>query len=336
MDLSINYLGLELAHPLMAGSSPLVNDLGFVRRLEDAGTSAIVMHSLFEEQIAREQFGTVRDLELHSNSNPEARSYLPEPKDFALGPDAYVEQIRRIKAAVAVPVIASLNGTSPGGWTSYAERMEAAGADALELNVYEVATDLLQTAEDVEQRVADTVRAVKSHVTIPVAVKLSPFFSSLPNLAHQLRVAGTDGLVLFNRFLQPDFDLETLELVPHLLLSKPSELLLRLHGLAILFGSFKGSLACSGGVHSAPDALKAVFAGASAVQVVSALLAQGPAHLGQMRQGMSEWLERHEYESLRQGLGSMSLSRVPNPSSYERASYMRVLQGWKPETLPGA
>ena len=334
MDLSLTYLGLTLPHPLMAGASPLSHDLGFVRRLEDAGTAAIVMSSLFEEQITREQFGTMRDLELHADSNPEARSYLPEPKEFALGPDAYVEQIRRIKAAVAVPVIASLNGTTPGGWTAYAELMEAAGADALELNLYEVATYPAQTAEDVEQRVADTVRLVKSRVTIPVAVKLSPFYTSLPNLAHQLRVAGADGLVLFNRFLQPDFDLENLELVPHLQLSKPSELLLRLHGLAILHGSFKGSLACSGGVHGSHDALKAVFAGASAVQVVSALLGQGPAHLRHLRQGMEEWLERHEYASLRQGLGSMSLAKVPNPSGYERASYMRVLQGWRPESLP--
>ncbi len=332
MDLSTTYLGLSLPHPLMAGASPMVDDLGTVRQLEDAGSAAIVMHSLFEEQIAREQFGTLRDLELHSNSNPEAASYLPEPNEFALGPDEYLEQVRRIKAAVTVPVIASLNGTTPSGWLAYAKLIEQAGADALELNVYEVATDPAQTAAALEQRIADTVRAVKAQVKIPVAVKLTPFFSSLPNLARNLEAAGANGLVLFNRMLQPDFDLEQLELVPRMKLSRPSELLLRLHGLAVLHGNFKGSLACSGGVHEASDAVKAVFAGASSVQVVSALLQRGPSFLKHLRTGMAEWLERHEYASLRQGLGSMSLASVPNPHAYQRASYMRVLQGWRPDS----
>ncbi|MBL0312667.1 MAG: dihydroorotate dehydrogenase-like protein [Holophagaceae bacterium] len=331
MDLSTTYLGLTLPHPLMAGASPLVDDLDAVRQLEDAGTSAIVMHSLFEEQIEREYAGTIRDLELHANTNPEGLSYLPAPHEFALGPHAYLEQIRRIKEAVAVPVIASLNGTTATGWLDGARLMEQAGADALELNVYEVVTDPLQTAETVEQRIADMVRAVKARVKIPVAVKLSPFSSSLPNFAHKLQVAGADGLVLFNRILMPDFDLEQLELVPKLMLSNPSELPLRLNALAILHGAFKGSLACSGGIHDSISVLKAVFAGASSVQVVSALLQHGPSYLQTLREGMEEWLEQHEYENLRQGLGSMDLVNVPNPHAFYRASYMRVLQGWRPE-----
>ena len=331
MDLSTTYLGLALPHPLMAGASPLVDDMDAVRELEDAGSAAIVMHSLFEEQIEREYLGTMRDLELHSNANPEGLSYLPAPSEFRLGPGAYLEQIRRIKAAVAVPVIASLNGTTATGWLDGARLMEQAGADALELNVYEIATDPLQTAEVLEQRIADMVRAVKARVKIPVAIKLSPFISSLPNFAQKLQAAGADGLVLFNRILMPDFDLEQLEVVPKLLLSRPTELPLRLNALAILHGQFKGSLACSGGVHDSSDAVKAVFAGASCVQVVSTLLQHGPSYLQTLREGMEEWLEQHEYESLRQGLGSMSLTKVPNPHAFHRASYMRVLQGWRPE-----
>ncbi len=331
MDLSTTYLGLDLPHPLMVGASPLVDDLDTVRELEDAGTAAIVMHSLFEEQIEREYVGTMRDLELHANSNPEGLSYLPAPHEFALGPSAYLEQIRRIKEAVAVPVIASLNGTTASGWLGGAGLMEQAGADALELNVYEVTTDAQQTGEAVEQRIADMVRAVKARVKIPVAVKLSPFISSLPNFAQKLQAAGADGLVLFNRILMPDFDLEELKLVPKLLLSRPTELPLRLNALAVLHGQFKGSLACSGGVHDSLSAVKAVFAGASCVQVVSALLQHGPSYLQTLREGMEEWLEQHEYESLRQGLGSLSLAKVPNPHAFHRASYMRVLQGWRPE-----
>ena len=274
MDLSTTYLGLSLPHPLMVGASPLVDDMDAVRQLEDAGTAAIVMHSLFEEQIEREYVGTMRDLELHANANPEGLSYLPEPHEFALGPSAYLEQIRRIKAAVAVPIIASLNGTTATGWLDGARLMEQAGADALELNVYEVATDPLQTAEALEQRIADMVRAVKARVKIPVAIKLSPFISSLPNFAQKLQAAGADGLVLFNRILMPDFDLEQLELVPGSTFPA-HRTALRLNALAILHGQFKE--ACMhGGIRDSVDAIKAVFAGASCVQVVSTLLQHGP------------------------------------------------------------
>lgn len=334
MDLSLSYLGFNLPHPLIVGASPMVDNLDTVRRLEDAGAAALVMHSLFEEQITREQFGTLMDLELHSNAHAEAASYLPETSFFTLGPQTYLEQIRKIKATVAIPVIASLNGTTPSGWVHYGSLMQEAGADALELNTYEIATGPTQSASLLENQLVELVKRVRAEVTIPIAVKLSPTFTSLPNLARRLHEAGADGLVVFNRFLQPDFDLESLQLVPRLFLSDPRELLPRLHALALLHGPFPGSLSCSGGVHEVEDALKAVMAGAHSVQLVSSLLIKGPGHLKTVRQGMAEWLEAREYESLRQAHGSMSLAKVPNPGAYERASYMRVLQGWRPEMLP--
>ncbi len=334
MDLSLNYLGFKLPHPLVVGASPLVDNLDSVRRLEDAGAAAVVMHSLFEEQITREQFGTLLDLELHANAHAEAASYLPDPDAFTLGPQTYLEQIRKIKGAVGIPVIASLNGNTPSGWVHYASLMQEAGADALELNTYDIATDPTQSSALLENQLVELVKRIRAEVTIPLAVKLSPHFTSLPNLSRRLHEAGADGLVLFNRFLQPDFDLESLQLVPRLYLSDGRELLPRLHALALLHGPFPGSLACSGGVHEVEDALKAVMAGAHAVQVVSALLIKGPGYLRTLRQGMAEWLESREYDSLQQAHGSMSFSKVPNPHAFERASYMRVLQGWRPEMLP--
>ena len=330
MDLKTTYLGLQLAHPLMAGASPMVDDMGMVKRLEDAGVSGIVMHSLFEEQITREEQGTLMDMELHANSNAEAVSYFPQPDDFRLGPERYLEQLRRIKEAVAVPVIASLNGTTAAGWLHSAQLMEQAGADALELNVYYIATDAKESAADVEKRTLDVVRTVKAQVKIPVAVKLSPFFSSLAHFAVELEAAGADGLVLFNRFFQPDINVEELLAEPSLQLSGPSDLLLRLRWLAVLHGRVKGSLAVTGGVHDGIGALKAVMAGADAVQMVSALLIHGPERLAQARAGLAEWLEEHEYESLAQARGSMSLLKSPNPQAFTRANYMRILNGWKP------
>ncbi len=330
MNLSTTYLGLKLAHPLMAGASPLVDDMGMVKRLEDAGVSAIVMHSLFEEQITREEQGTILDMELHANSNAEAISYFPVPDEFRLGPEKYLEQIRRIKEAVSVPVIASLNGTTPAGWLHYGKLMQEAGADALELNVYYIPTDAKESSSEVEKRTLDIVRAVKSEVKIPVAVKLSPFFSSLAHFAVELEAAGADGLVLFNRFFQPDINVEELLAEPSLQLSGPSDLLLRLRWLAVLHGHVKGSLAVTGGVHDGIGALKAVMAGADAVQMVSALLIHGPERLAQTRTGLAEWLEEHEYESLAQAKGSMSLLKSPNPQAFTRANYMRILNGWKP------
>ncbi|HJV48190.1 MAG TPA: dihydroorotate dehydrogenase-like protein [Geothrix sp.] len=330
MRLATTYLGLKLKHPLMAGASPMVDDLGMVKRLEDAGASAIVMHSLFEEQITREAQGTIMDMELHANSHAEALSYFPQPDEFRLGPETYLEQIRRIKAAVAVPVIASLNGTTPAGWLHHGKLMEEAGADALELNVYYLPTDPKETASDVEKRTLDIVRAVKSEVKIPVAVKLSPFFSALAHFAVELEAAGADGLVLFNRFFQPDINVEDLLAEPSLQLSGPADLLLRLRWLAVLHGHVKGSLAVTGGVHDGIGALKAVMAGADAVQMVSALLIHGPERLAQTLATLSDWLEEHEYESLAQARGSMSLVKCPNPQAFTRANYMRILNGWKP------
>ena len=329
MDLSTTYLGFRLPHPLMPGASPMVDSLDTVQRLEEAGAAAIVMHSLFEEQILQEQWATIYHMDVHAESFGEALSYFPRPGEFALGPEQYLAQIARIKKAVHIPVIASLNGTTAGGWVEYARRMEEAGADALELNVYYLATDPEEPAATVEQRTLDILRTVKQTVSIPVAVKLSPFFSSLAHFATELDVAGADALILFNRFYQPDIDIEQLEVTPKLELSNSSELLLRLRWLAILSEKVRCSLAVTGGVHTALDAIRAIMVGAHAVQMVSALLRRGPAYLRTVLDEMSTWMEDHEYTSLRQMQGSMSLARCPDPAAFERANYIRVLQGWR-------
>jgi dihydroorotate dehydrogenase (fumarate) len=320
-------MGFRLPHPLVAGASPMVDNLDTVRRLEDAGAAMIVMHSLFEEQIVQEELATVRSIETAEESFPEAVTMFARP-DFTLGPDEYLAQIDRIKRAVAVPVIASLNGTTEGGWLSYARLIEQTGADGLELNLYEVATDFGESGADLERRGLRVVRAVRDAVTLPLAVKLSPFYSSLAHFARSLDEIGVNALVLFNRFYQPDIDLEQLEVARVVSLSTPAELLLRLRWLAILSGRLKASLAVTGGVHSAADALKAVMTGAHAVQMVSALLAHGPSYLKDVRDRMAWWLAEHEYESLRQMQGSMSLLRCDNPKAYERANYIKILQSW--------
>ncbi|MFN0006687.1 MAG: dihydroorotate dehydrogenase-like protein [Planctomycetota bacterium] len=329
MDLSTTYLGLRLAHPLVCGASPLVDDLDMVRRLEDAGTSAIVMHSLFEEQIEGETLAHVRHREAHSDAHAEARSYLPEASEYHLGPEEYLEQIRRIRAAVKVPVIASLNGTTPGAWLSYAKLMEQAGASALELNLYELVTDPEVESAGVERRAVEVVESVCGSLSIPVAVKLSPFYTALSSFAKMLERAGADGLVLFNRFYQPDIDVENLEVLRTLRLSDPSELNLRLRWLAILRGNVRCSLAASGGIHGGLDAVKAVMAGADAVQMVSAVLRHGPQALGRARNEMHEWMLSHEYVSVTQMRGSMSLERCPDPRAFERANYIHILQSWR-------
>jgi dihydroorotate dehydrogenase (fumarate) len=332
MDLSTDYLGFHLPHPLMPGASPLVDDLDMVRRLEDAGAAAIVMHSLFEEQIVGEQMAAHLYIDSSTESHAEALSYFPNPDLFALATDEYLEQIERIKSAVSVPVIASLNGTTPRAWVEYARLIQQAGADALEINTYYLATDPLESGEDVERRTLDVVDAVRQAVEIPVAVKLSPFFSSLANLARRIDDLGAGGLVLFNRFYQPDIDVEALDVVPSLQLSTSADLLLRLRWLAVLFGRVRASLAVTGGVHTGLDAVKAVMAGAHAVQLVSALLRRGPEYLHTVRQDLERWMEDHDYESLRQMQGSMSLERCPDPAAFERTNYMRVLQSWRPTT----
>lgn len=329
MHLEIPYLGFRLPHPFMAGASPLVDNLDLVRRLEDAGTAAIVMHSLHEEQLAGEQLATSHHLEVAEESFVEAQSFLPRPPQFVLGPDEYLEQIFRIKSMVAVPVIGSLNGVTVEGMLQYARLIEQAGADALELNLYYLPTDPVQDGASIERRTVDTVRHLVARVRIPVAVKLSPFYSSFVNLARQLDEAGARGLVLFNRLYQPDIDPENLETVPALHLSDASELPLRIRWLGLVYGQVRASLAVTGGVQTALDAVKAVMAGASAVQVVSALLREGPEQLRVLRDGFARWLIEHEYESVEQMCGSMSLLRCPDPSAYERTGYMTVLQSWK-------
>jgi dihydroorotate dehydrogenase (fumarate) len=329
MDLSTRYLGLTLPHPLIAGASPLADDLDAVRRLEDAGAAAIVFRSLFEEQIAMEQMADVINIDYHAESSAEASSYFPSPHAFALGPFQYLELIRQAKAAVSIPIIASLNGTTPGGWTEYARLMAMAGADALELNLYRIATDPDTSSAQIEHQMIETVKQVKAAVSIPIAVKLSPFFAGLAHLARELDRAGADGLVLFNRFYQPDIDVEDLTAVRTLHLSDSSELLLRLHWMAILSGRVQASLAVTGGVHTALDVIKATMAGAHATQMVSALLRNGPAHLRTVASDLSAWLEKNEWHSLAEMRGNMNLFKVPDPEAYERANYMLMLQSWR-------
>jgi dihydroorotate dehydrogenase (fumarate) len=328
MDLSTTYLGFELPHPLIAGASPMVDNLDTVRRLEDAGVAMIVMHSLFEEQLAAEGMAHVRATEYHEYSFAEGVTLFPRADDFNLGPHEYLEQLRHIKELVDVPVVASLNGTSEGGWLSYAALLEQAGADALELNLYELATEPAESGASVEARQLRVVQAVRQRVSIPVAVKLSPFYASLPHFAKALDAQGVDGLVLFNRFYQPDIDIEQLEVQRVVNLSTSSELLLRLRWLAILCGQVNAALAVTGGVHTEIDVIKAVMCGAQAVQMVSALLKHGPAHLTLVRNRLASWLDDHDYESLRQMQGSMSLRRCANPRAYERANYVHILQSW--------
>ena len=330
MDLSTTYLGLTLPHPIVAGASPLSDDLDGVRRLEDAGAAAIVLRSLFEEQITREQVTEYENLERYGESFAEAASYFPSPQSFALGPFQYLEHLRRVKEAVRIPVMASLNGATPGGWIEYARLMADAGADALELNLYRIATNADTTGAEIERQAIETVQAVKRAVAIPVAIKLSPFYSAFAHLARDLARAGADGLVLFNRFYQPDIDAEELAATRTLHLSDSSELRLRLHWIAILSGRVQASLAATGGVHTAVDVVKATMAGAHVTQMVSALLMHGPAHLRMVLNDLAAWLQKHEWSSLAEMRGNLSLSRVPDADAYERANYMLMLQGWRP------
>ncbi len=329
MDLSTQYLGFDLPHPFMPGASPYAYELDTIKQLEDAGASAIVMHSLFEEQIVREEMATMQSLEAPAESFAEALSYFPETDTFRLGPDEYIEHLAKVKQAVSVPVIGSLNGTTLGGWLKYAQLIAEAGADALELNIYQLATDAQISGEQIEKTTVEIVAAVKEKVNLPVAVKLSPFYSSLANFAGHLDSIAVDALVLFNRFYQPDIDVQALEVRRELKLSDPSELLLRLRWLAILSGNeHQYALAVSGGVHSGLDAVKAVMTGADAVQIVSAVLRKGAGELTRIRTETEQWLEDNEYESLQQMKGSMDLSRSPDASAYERANYVQILQSW--------
>ncbi|RMF83077.1 MAG: dihydroorotate dehydrogenase-like protein [Nitrospirae bacterium] len=320
---------LAILRPQVVGASPLTDDLDTVRRLEDAGAAALTLRSLFAEQLEAEGLATFAATEGVAHASPEAATYLPEPDAFVLGPEPYLEHLARVKAAVSVPVIASLNGTRLGSWLDHARLAVEAGADALELNLYEVVVEASEAAAAVEARRLEIVRAVAAAVPVPVAVKLSPFYTALPAFARALAAAGAAGLVLFNRFFEPDYDLEALEVAATHRPSDSTELLLRLRWLAILRPQVVGaSLAASGGVHAVEDAVKAVMAGADAVQLVTCLLRHGPGRLAELRQGLAAWLEEHEYADLAQARGSLDLAHCPDPGAYRRAHYMRLLQTW--------
>jgi len=327
-NLSTTYLGLKLRSPLVASASPLCETVANIRQMEDAGIGAVVLPSLFEEQLELEGRTVDEDLFRGSDSFPEAAAFFPDLQTYNLGPDGYLKLIQDAKAAVSVPVIASLNGVTPGGWAEYAQLMQDAGADAIELNLYSIPTEISQTAEDVERGYVALVRQVRSCVQLPIAAKVSPVFSSPPNMALQLVDAGATGLVLFNRFYQPDFDIEEQGIVPTLTLSRPEELLLRLHWVAILYGSIDVDLAVTGGVHSAKDVVKCVMAGAQVAMMTSALLQNGIGHAANVLMDLRRWLDEHEYDSVNLMRGSLSRRAVADPGAFERANYMRVLSSY--------
>jgi dihydroorotate dehydrogenase (fumarate) len=329
MDLTTTYMGLTLAHPIVPSASPLSDSVDNLRRLEDAGAPAIVMHSLFEEQIEGESHLLDHYMSYGTDSFAEALSYFPEMDAYNVGPAGYLDLIRQGKEAVDIPIIGSLNGVSTGGWIEYARLIEEAGADGLELNIYYIPTDLALSGASVEQMYLDVLRAVKETVSIPVAVKLGPYFSSFANMAQQLQGAGADALVLFNRFYQPDLDLEYLEVAPNLVLSSAHEMRLPLRWVAILYGRVPVDFAITSGVHSHEDVLKGLMAGARVTMMASELLRHGIERIGQIRSAMAQWMEENQYESVTQMQGSMSQIHVADPEAFERANYMRVLQSWR-------
>ncbi|MGD0947842.1 MAG: dihydroorotate dehydrogenase-like protein [Candidatus Binatia bacterium] len=331
MDLSTTYLGLTLRTPLVPSASPLSEEIDNIKRMEDAGASAVVLYSLFEEQMVQERFELYDRLTQGTESFAEALTYFPQPPQFHLGPEEYLNHIRKAKAAVAIPVIASLNGTSVGGWTSYAKQMQQAGADALELNVYYLPTDMELSVDEIEQTYIDILTAVKSVVTIPVALKLGPFFSNMARMARRLDQAGADALVLFNRFYQPDIDLEALEIHPHVLLSTPQALRLPLTWIGILYGRIRANMAATSGIHQATDVLKMVMVGADVAMLCSVLLQRGIEHIGLIERGMRKWMVEHEYKSVQQMKGSMSKQNCADPAAFGRALYISTLQSYRPE-----
>jgi dihydroorotate dehydrogenase (fumarate) len=328
MDLSTTYMGITLKNPFVPSAGPYSENLGTLRQMEDAGASAVVLHSLFEEQIRQDEHQLLHDLEQGSESHPESLSFFPQMSEFRLGPEEYLEHIRKAKASLGIPVIASLNGMTPGGWTGYARKMEQAGADALECNIYFLATDPAETSGAVEQRYVQIARSVKEQVRIPVAVKLSPQFSSIASMARKLDEEGVDGLALFNRFYQPDIDLETLVVTPNLVLSSSWESRMVMRWIAVLFGRIQAGLAATGGAHTHEDAIKLIMSGADVVHLCSTLLLNGPKRLGEICRSMERWMEEHEYESVSQMKGSMSQRNCPNPAAFERANYMKVLHSF--------
>jgi len=331
MDLRTTYMGMTLKNPLVVSAcQPLTDDIGKIRKIEDAGAAAVVLYSLFEEQLRQESAELNYHLTEGTESFAEALSYFPDEESYHLGPDEYLEHIRKAKAAVKIPVIASLNGSTMGGWTGFAKKIEQAGADALELNIYHIPTDINLSGAAVEQTYLDIVKAVKASVKIPVAVKLSPFFSNMANMAKRLDDAGANALVLFNRFYQPDINLDDLEVQPSVLLSTPQALRLPLRWLAILNGKIRADLAGTSGIQTGQDVLKMLMAGADCTMIASALLAHGVGHLRTMEKEMRDWMEEHLYQSVEQLQGSMSQLKCPNPTAFERAQYMRAITSYKP------
>ena len=329
VDLKTTYLGLELNNPLVAAASPLSENVESVEALAEAGISAVVMYSLFEEQIIHESLELDHFLNQSAESYSEALSYFPEAGKYTLGPEVYVDQVKKLKAAVDIPIIGSLNGVSTGGWIEYAQKIEQAGADALELNLYYLPTDVELSSAELETAYATLVHNIRAKVEIPLAVKLSSSFTALPNFARRLVNAGADGLVLFNRFYQPDFDLEELEVVPNLNLSTSDELRLPLRWIALLYGKVDTDFALTTGVHKHIDMLKAMMAGAKVAMMASVLLKKGPGKATKILNKLTEWMENHEYESIQQMQGSMSQKAVAEPAAFERANYMKVLNSFQ-------
>jgi dihydroorotate dehydrogenase (fumarate) len=328
METTTSYLGLRLDHPFIAGASPLGYRVDTVRRLEDAGCAAVVLHSLFEEQITLEEEGRLAGVSLDAFDSSEVFAEFPQPDEYPLDPDQYVEHIRKLKQAVKIPIIASLNGRTKESWLKFAKTIEEAGADALELNIYQVVTDLDVPGAHIESQLVGVVQELKRLLRIPVAVKLSPFFAAFANIAHRLDEAGADGLVVFNRFYQPDIDIRTMRAEPRAELSTSAELLLRLRWIAILHGRVKASLALSGGIATPADGIKAILAGADVVQLVSAILRHGPGFVGAMRRGLEDWLEWHHATTVNELRGVVSLKTKGDPGAFERAHYIRALHSW--------
>jgi dihydroorotate dehydrogenase (fumarate) len=329
MNLSTTYLGMKLKNPIVVSASPLSRSMESMHRLEDAGASAIVMHSLYEEQIAHETDELDHYKTYGTESFAEALSYFPDTGDYHLGPEEYLELVARAAKKLEIPIIASLNGVTPGGWTNYAKKMVEAGASALELNIYYIPTDGTLTGAEVENRYADMVKQMRSTVKIPLSIKLSPFFSSIPNIAQRLVREGADGLVLFNRFYQPDIDLEELNVKPDVGLSDSYANRLPMRWIGILYGKLKASLAATSGIHTAEDVLKLTMVGADVTMMCSALLMHGPEHIGKVLKDVEHWMEEHEYESIEQMKGSLSHKSIAEPSAYERANYMKALNRYK-------
>jgi dihydroorotate dehydrogenase (fumarate) len=330
VDLRTRYLGLDLAHPIVASASPLTGSLESLKRLQDAGIAAAVLPSLFEEQIEHDEMATHNLMMYGAELSPEAQGFFPEMQ-FSTGPDKYLQLIADAKKALRVPVIASLNGHTPGGWTSIAHKFQEAGADAIELNVYFLAASIDDTSAEVEARYVELVESVTRQVSIPVAVKVAPYFSAMANMAARLAKAGARGLVLFNRFLQPDIVLEELEVAPHLVLSTSDELRLALRWIAILRGRVDVSLAATGGAHTPDDVLKLLLAGADCVMLASSLLTKGPNHVGALVRGIEAWMREREYSSVAQLKGSLSQASCPDPDAFERANYMKALKSYTSE-----